>query len=312
MNLRAIPGWEAESPNAVQSPNDARAVHPFRSPVSRRGFVRTIAGTAAIGTTLGSGIQTPETARSRWSFAPVPIPGGTPALGGYYHLFGPSPVPGGDPIDAEPVTITNLDGFVGLAYISGNVTRTNINTGERVLLPFVDADMRFMQGKFRGTDALIHEAAFAFVWVDVYLPGPGKQIHDLNPTGFPPVGLFWTIEIPIGGIDVRVEQGSASMRAFNVPILDYGDIPNALFGGGSAPVPGSVSFKVVWSGVEEKIHIRNTDPVYGGFEGEFVHNSAQMEWRATVGNFTFESAPLATSSSSFAEIGREQNGSFFL
>jgi len=31
--------------------------------------------------------------------------------------------------------------------------------------------------------------------VDVYLPGPGKQIHDLNPSAFPPVGLFWTIEL---------------------------------------------------------------------------------------------------------------------
>jgi len=31
--------------------------------------------------------------------------------------------------------------------------------------------------------------------VDVFLPGPGNQIHDLNPSTFPPVGLFWTIEI---------------------------------------------------------------------------------------------------------------------
>jgi hypothetical protein len=148
--------------------------------------------------------------------------------------------------------------------------------------------------------------------VDVYLPGPGKQLHDLNPTAFPAVGLFWTIQIPIRGIDVQLEQGSASMRASDVPIFDYGDIPNALFGGGAVPVAGSVSFKVVWSGIEEKIHIRNTDLVYGGFEGDFVRNSAQMEWKATVGDFTFESLPLATSSSSFAEIGSERNGSFFV
>jgi hypothetical protein len=93
----------------------------------------------------------------------VPIPGGTPTLGGFYHLFGPSPAAGGDPIDAEPATITNFDGFVGLAYISGNVTRTNTESGEQELLPFVDADMRFMQGLFRGTDGLIHKGAFAFV-----------------------------------------------------------------------------------------------------------------------------------------------------
>jgi hypothetical protein len=147
--------------------------------------------------------------------------------------------------------------------------------------------------------------------VDVYLPGPGGQIHDLNPTAFPPVGLFWTIEIPVDGIDVQLGAGRASMQASNVPILDYGNIGNALFGGGPPPVPGSVSFNVVWSGVGQRVNIRNTDPVYGGFAGEFIRNSAQMQWTATVGDYTFASDPLTTSSSSFAEIGEERNGSFF-
>jgi hypothetical protein len=147
--------------------------------------------------------------------------------------------------------------------------------------------------------------------VDVYLPGPGKQIHDLNPTAFPPVGLFWTIEVPSDDIEVHLRKGIASMRAFKVPVLDYGEIPNALFAGGASPVRASVSFKVVWSGAGERTDIRNADPVYGGFEGEFIRNFAQMEWRATAGDYTFESEPLETSSSSFAEIGHERNGSFF-
>lgn len=163
MNPLQILGSKAVSLTTVEDPDDSTAVRQFRSPVSRRQFARTVAGTAAIGTTLASGVQMPESVRSRWTFAPVPIPGGTPGLGGFYHLFGPSPVAGGDPIDAEPASITNLDGFVGLAYISGNVTQTNRKTGEQELLPFVDSDMRFMQGIFRGTDGLIHKAAFAFV-----------------------------------------------------------------------------------------------------------------------------------------------------
>lgn len=65
-----------------------------------------------------------------------------------------------------------------------------------------------------------------------------------------------------------------------------------------------------WSGVEW-LNIKNTDPVYGGFAGEFVRNSAQMEWSAAVGDYTFVFDPIATSSSSFAEIGHERNGSFF-
>jgi len=145
----------------------------------------------------------------------------------------------------------------------------------------------------------------------VYEPGPGSQIHDLNPTHFPPTGLFWTIEIPDDGIEVHLGSGEASLEARDVPILDYGDFGNAAFGGGPPPVPGSVSFKVTWGGVGERVNVRNTDPVYGGFAGQFVRNAAQMEWTATVGAFRFASAPLATSSSSFAEIGQERNGVFF-
>jgi len=147
--------------------------------------------------------------------------------------------------------------------------------------------------------------------VDVYLPGPGSQIHDLNPSAFPPVGLFWTVEIPESGVAVELGAGSASLQATNVAVLDYGNIGNALFGGGPLPIPATVSFKVVWSGVNQRVNIRNTDPVYGGFAGEFVRNSAQMEWTATVGGLTLVSDPISTSSSLFAEIGQERNGSFF-
>jgi hypothetical protein len=145
--------------------------------------------------------------------------------------------------------------------------------------------------------------------VDVYAPGPGDQLHDLNPSPSPPFGLFWTIAIPGDGIDVNPGAGRATMEAANVPIIDYGSFENDIAGG--AGTPGSVSFKVQWSGVNERLKIRNTDPIYGGFAGEFIRNAAQMEWTATVGDLVFVSAPLATSSSSFAEIGHERNGSFF-
>jgi hypothetical protein len=148
--------------------------------------------------------------------------------------------------------------------------------------------------------------------VDVYDPSLGPDptqpvlIHDLNP-GILPSGLFWTIEIPEESIQVNLGKGRASMEADDVPIIDdvYGDPDDP------RPTPGSVSFKVSWSGVNERLTIRNTDPVYGGFAGMFIRNKAQMEWSATVGDFTFVSARLATSSSLFAEIGHERNGIFF-
>ena len=76
------------------------------------------------------------------------------------HVFGPATI---DPADAEPATITDFNGFVGLAYISGTVTQTNTATGEVLTLPFVDSDMRFMTGVFRDTDGKLQQGAFALV-----------------------------------------------------------------------------------------------------------------------------------------------------
>lgn len=77
-----------------------------------------------------------------------------------FHFFGPNSI---DPIDAEPSTITNLNGFVGLAYLDGMVTQTNTRTGEALRLPTIHSDMRFMQGEFRGADGRTHHGTFALV-----------------------------------------------------------------------------------------------------------------------------------------------------
>ena len=101
--------------------------------MSRRQFARAAAGAAAFGATLGSGLSLPRLVSARHSFEPIPIPGGTPAFGGGFHVFGPGLV---DPADAEPSTITDFNGFIGLAFISGTVTQTNTKTNEVRTLPF--------------------------------------------------------------------------------------------------------------------------------------------------------------------------------
>ena len=97
-------------------------------------------------------------------------------------------------------------------------------------------------------------------------------------------------------------------QANDVHVFDFHDIVNALFGGGPAPVPAIVSFKVEWSGVDDRVAIMNPA---NGFAGEYVRGQAQMEWTATSGDFRYVSAPLSTSSSGFAELGHERNGSYF-
>ena len=93
------------------------------------------------------------------------------------------------------------------------------------------------------------------------------------------------------------------VQASNVPVIDWTSIPNALFFGLS-PVAAQTSFKIVWSGVTDRLNINNTDPVYGGFGGEFMRTGAQMEWTARVAEMEFRSAPIESSTSSFAILGQ--------
>ena len=108
--------------------------------LSRRRFVGTAAGMLAADAILGRGSP----------------------LGGGFHFFGPG-FPDFDPADAEPSTITDFNGTVGLAYISGTVRRTTISTGVSVDLPFFGNDMRFMDGVYRGVAGRVRQGTFALI-----------------------------------------------------------------------------------------------------------------------------------------------------
>ncbi|HYM25436.1 MAG TPA: hypothetical protein VEU08_19595 [Vicinamibacterales bacterium] len=128
--------------------------------VSRRRFIQAGTGVAT-GAALASGLFRPQRVIAA-SDDPLPIPGGSPALGGF-HIFGPTPDGSLDPIDAEPCPITNVNGVVALAYVDGTVTRTNIRTGESLEMPFIASDMRFMQGVYRGVDGRPRQGTFGFI-----------------------------------------------------------------------------------------------------------------------------------------------------
>ena len=173
-------------PAAQQLPNERQVVAAHSGArgsggiLSRRQFVGSTAGSLAAAAGLGSllaacsraddGFLTspnlPRLALAKASAqaAPVPIPGGTPLLGGGYHVWAPGPPAAGlDSEDADPATITNFNGFVGLAYINGMVTRRRRSTGETVQLPFLASDMRFMTGVYRGTDGRVRRGTFGLI-----------------------------------------------------------------------------------------------------------------------------------------------------
>ena len=99
--------------------------------------------------------------RSLPTVAPLPISGGLipNPFGGpdvHQNLPGPadSTVPG---VGGEPSTITDFNGFVGVAHVQGTGTDGH---GHTLLW---DADLRFMQGDYRGVDGHLHKGTFAFL-----------------------------------------------------------------------------------------------------------------------------------------------------
>ena len=138
---------------------DAAAITARRT-VSRRTFVHSAAGALVAGTRFGNGMLSAALGQAPSPSDPVPIPGGSPALGGAFHVFAPAFI---DPIDAEPITITDFNGFVGLGYVSGMVTRRKRSTNEVKQFPFLDSDMRFMQGVYRGVDGRVRRGTFGLI-----------------------------------------------------------------------------------------------------------------------------------------------------
>jgi hypothetical protein len=150
--------------------------------VSRRRFFGIGAGAA--GGVLGSGLWTPvrgerddDEDNGRSCPEQNPIPHVNRAAGpqtfGAFHFFFPGPVDGSPAAtDPEPATahaagrdpslIFDFDGVVGQADLNLTGMGTDMTTGVSAPYGF-HTDMRFMAGRFMGTDGRIHEGAFAFI-----------------------------------------------------------------------------------------------------------------------------------------------------
>jgi hypothetical protein len=110
------------------------------------------------------------------------------------------------------------------------------------------------------------------------------------------------------------------MSVQNLALRDYGNLPNALgpnFDNPAAYDPSVVSFDVVWSApISRRVSVAN-GTLGDNYTGDYVENQVTVTWSgtnlATGFSFTANPGTLATSSvdGGFAELGHEQNGSFF-
>lgn len=131
--------------------------HHARHGLSRRAFIGTMAGTA--GTALGAALLPggvlagkPPNAAPKPTTNAVVLPPPAPPLTFHFTFFGPG---------IDPSSITDFNGFVGVADVQGTGTATNPNGTKETLL--FDTDMRFMSGVYVGVDGAVHKGNFGFV-----------------------------------------------------------------------------------------------------------------------------------------------------
>ena len=138
-------------PSAARSAPGHHATHRL---VSRRAFMGGAAGLTA--TALGASMLRAPAAWAKSASLAVPKPTTSVfSLGGQdFHLsfFGHG---------VDPSSITDFNGFVGVADVQGNGTATNADGSQEPLL--FDTDMRFMDGQFVGVDGKVHQGVFGFV-----------------------------------------------------------------------------------------------------------------------------------------------------
>ena len=134
--------------------------------------------------------------------------------------------------------------------------------------------------------------------------------------------MFWTVPLRPGdeggdrarfddedqGVTVDLDDGKARMKAANVHVRDFFNIPNALFRFQKPVSVGAiVSFDVRWMGPA-------TDPsavtIPAGSTGRVFKSPVTMKWSATnASGFSFKSHPSGTTSF-FGQLGRVRNGIF--
>jgi hypothetical protein len=104
--------------------------------------------------------------------------------------------------------------------------------------------------------------------------------------------------------------GKARMVVNNLNLLDFFNIPNALFRFLDPPSePATCSFDIQWSPPVSRRSQVN-DPAVG-FAANFVYSQATMQWSASrADGSTFVSNPSGTTSA-FAQLGQMRNGVFY-
>jgi hypothetical protein len=142
--------------------------------------------------------------------------------------------------------------------------------------------------------------------VDLFDPGSGSQVHDLN-AGILPNGLFWTAQLPSDAFQVSPDGQVASLALRAQPLVDN----FTLFG--PLAIAAQVDIDLLWQATGAPIDRgqgAEADPTSpAAFIGHFAEARCTGTVRGFETGFSFTAGEL-TSADFFAELGPERNGVF--
>jgi hypothetical protein len=145
--------------------------------------------------------------------------------------------------------------------------------------------------------------------VDLFEPGSGSQVHDING-GVLASGLFWTLPLDDDALHVSHDRRRAVLDVEDIQVIEN----YVLFGPNSTPA--TLSFHIEWQATGPFVDrgkdatVAPTDPA--AFLARFALARSTAQFEVSEFGFSFRSDPGANTDRGFAEMGRERNGSFLL
>jgi hypothetical protein len=143
--------------------------------------------------------------------------------------------------------------------------------------------------------------------VDLFEPGSGSQVHD-NNGGILVSGLFWTLPVEDHELRFSHDGRRARLRVDAINVID------SFTFGGPIGTPATLSLDVRWHASGPTVErgkgeaVADTDP--GAFLGRFAAARSTAAITGSEFGFRFRTNPGVSTDDTFAELGRERNGTF--
>jgi hypothetical protein len=143
--------------------------------------------------------------------------------------------------------------------------------------------------------------------VDLFEPGSGSQVHDING-GVLASGLFWTLPLDDDALDVSDDGRRVVLDVEGIQVIES----YQLFA--PTTTAATLSFHIEWQATGPFVErgkdatVAPTDPA--AFLARFAVARSTAEFELSEFGFSFRSNPGVNADQGFAEMGRERNGVF--